>query len=62
MAYSDKVLDHYNHPRNVGALDKSSVLYGDYAKWKEQRGEHPLRDIERTSFASAIRDSQPGHR
>ena len=22
MSYSDKVLDHYNHPRNVGTLDK----------------------------------------
>lgn len=24
MAYSDRVLDHYNHPRNVGSFDKSS--------------------------------------
>jgi nitrogen fixation NifU-like protein len=24
MAYSDKVLEHYNHPRNVGSLDKSA--------------------------------------
>ena len=24
MAYSDKVIDHNNHPRNVGTLDKSS--------------------------------------
>jgi nitrogen fixation NifU-like protein len=28
MAYSDKVLDHYNNPRNVGALDKSSSKVG----------------------------------
>ena len=28
MAYSDKVIDHYNHPRNVGALDKSSETVG----------------------------------
>ncbi|MCL4161608.1 UNVERIFIED_CONTAM: hypothetical protein GTU68_025434 [Idotea baltica] len=28
MAYSDKVLDHYNKPRNVGSLDKSSTKVG----------------------------------
>tara|TARA_R110000823_G_C15686287_1_gene474832 strand:+ start:195 stop:569 length:375 start_codon:yes stop_codon:yes gene_type:complete len=28
MPYSDKVLDHYNHPRNVGSMDKSSSRVG----------------------------------
>jgi len=28
MAYSDKVIDHYNNPRNVGSLDKSSAEVG----------------------------------
>ena len=28
MPYSEKVLDHYNHPRNVGSMDKSSSRVG----------------------------------
>lgn len=28
MAYSDKVIDHYSNPRNVGTLDKSSTKVG----------------------------------
>ena len=28
MAYSDKVLDHYNNPRNVGSMDKKSRVVG----------------------------------
>ena len=28
MAYSNKILDHYNHPRNVGSFDKADPAVG----------------------------------
>jgi Fe-S cluster assembly scaffold IscU len=28
MSYSDKVIDHYNNPRNVGSMDKASADVG----------------------------------
>jgi NifU-like protein involved in Fe-S cluster formation len=28
MSYSDKVIDHYHHPRNVGSMDTSNADVG----------------------------------
>src|SRR5256714_1977507 len=39
MAYSDKVLDHYSNPRNVGSMDKSSPDVGTGLVGAPERGD-----------------------
>ena len=39
MAYSDKVLDHYENPRNVGALDKDDPSVGTGMVWAPACGD-----------------------
>ena len=34
MAYSDKVIDHYSNPRNVGTLDKSKQHGWNRLGWR----------------------------
>ena len=35
MAYSDKVLEHYSNPKNVGTLDKLKMGYHQPFTWNK---------------------------
>ncbi len=39
MAYSEKVIDHYNNPRNVGTLDKAKSNVGTGLVGAPERGD-----------------------
>ena len=55
MAYSDKVIDHYNNPRNVGQMDKSSTEVGTGLVGAPECG-----DVMR--LADQGESGNPGHR
>jgi len=42
MAYSDKVVDHYNNPRNVGSLPKEDPNVGTGLVGAPERATHKL--------------------
>ena len=76
MAYSDKVLDHYNNPRNVGSFDRADPTVGTGLVGAPECGDvmklqikvNPVTGlIEDAKFktfgcGSAIASQQPGHR
>ena len=37
MAYSEKVIDHYENPRNVGSFDNSDESVASAAVWSVRR-------------------------
>jgi nitrogen fixation NifU-like protein len=50
MAYSDKVIDHYNNPRNVGQMDKSKAEVGTGLVGAPECGDVMRLQIEEAKF------------
>ncbi|WP_400190328.1 Fe-S cluster assembly scaffold IscU [Hymenobacter sp. B81] len=58
MAYSDKVIDHYSNPRNVGTLDKSKKNVGTGLVGAPECGDVMRLQIEVDEATNVITDAK----
>lgn len=58
MAYSDKVIDHYSNPRNVGTLDKSKKNVGTGLVGAPECGDVMRLQIEVDDATNTITDAK----
>ena len=58
MAYSDKVLDHYSNPQNVGTLDKSKNNVGTGLVGAPECGDVMRLQIEVDEVSGLIKDAK----
>lgn len=58
MAYSDKVIDHYSNPKNVGTLDKASKNVGTGLVGAPECGDVMRLQIEVDDATGVIRDAK----
>ncbi len=58
MAYSNKVLEHFKHPKNVGTLDKSSKNVGTGLVGAPECGDVMRLQIEVDETTGMIRDAK----
>ena len=58
MAYSDKVVDHYNNPRNVGSMDKSRTDVGTGMVGAPECGDVMKLQIQVNSDTGVIEDAK----
>jgi Fe-S cluster assembly scaffold IscU len=58
MAYSEKVIDHYSNPRNIGTLDKNSSKVGTGLVGAPECGDVMRLQIEVDDETGTIRDAK----
>jgi nitrogen fixation NifU-like protein len=58
MAYSDKVIDHYSNPRNIGTLDKLSKQVGTGLVGAPECGDVMRLQIEVDEVTGIIKDAK----